>query len=418
MPDAQRGLAEQLDAADPLAHLRERFVDLPDEVIYLDGNSLGRPPAATLDRLDLEVRSVWARELVGAWEHWLDLPTDVGDLLGTTLLGARPGETVVADTTSINLYKLAWAAVAARPGRGTVVTSADNFPTDHYVLQGICAHQGLQLVTVPAAAEGGPDLGALERAIGPDVALVSLSLVDYRLGALTDMRTVNAQAHASGALVLWDLSHAAGAVPLALAADGADLAVGCTYKYLNAGPGAPAFLWVRGDLHATLTQPIWGWFGQRDQFAMATEYEPEPGIRRFMVSSPPVVLLRAVEAGVELLGEAGMERLRAKSLALTGMLIDLADAWLRELGFEVVTPRPEARRGGHVALRHADARRIGRALIEKAAVIPDFRGPDILRLAPVPIATRFVDVYDALARLRDLVRNGEHLDVEVTGRVT
>jgi kynureninase len=268
-----RDHAEALDAADPLGSLRDRFLAGPANVVYLAGNSLGRPPARVLERVAAEIEGVWAGELVGGWEHWLDLPGVVGDLIGTSMLGARPGDTIVADSTSVNLYKLAWAGVAARPGRRTLISAAGEFPADRYVLEGIAAQFGLSLVEV--------DADSVAAAVDDDTALVCLSHVDYRTSAMAGMREISEAARSVGALSLWDLSHSAGVVQVDLDGDGADLAVGCTYKYLCAGPGAPAWLWVRRELQAELRQPIQGWFGQRDQFAMAPAYDPEPDIRRF-----------------------------------------------------------------------------------------------------------------------------------------
>ena len=409
MTDAPtRADAERLDAGDPLAAYRDRFVVTDPDLLYLDGNSLGRLPAQTTDTLTRVVRAEWGDALIRSWRHWINLPTEVGDLIGTRLLGARPGEVVVSDATTVNLYKLAVAALDAHPDRRVVVTDDDNFPTDRYVLQGLCEQRGLELRLVHTDLDEGVDADAVRAGVGADTALVSLSHVAYRSGALAPLPQITAIAHEAGALTLWDLSHAAGAVPVELAAHHVDLAVGCTYKYLCGGPGAPAFLYVRRDLQDRLRQPIWGWFGQRGQFEMGEGYDPQPDIRRFLVGTPPVLQLAAVRAGSTLLAEAGIERLRAKGIALTDLAVRLADAWLGPLGFRVASPRDSARRGSHVTLHHPDARRMTRALIEQAAVVPDFRTPDRIRLGPAPIATRFVDVYDAMARLRDLVAAGAH----------
>ena len=413
-----RAYALALDAADPLAGFRDRFMIADERLVYLDGNSLGRLPRSTLDRLAWAVTAEWGEELVRGWSRWVTLAREVGDLIGTRLLGARPGEVVLADSTTVNLYKLAAAALAARPGRRVIVTEEDNFPTDRYVLQGLAAAAGYQLRMVPADPDTGVSADAVAAAVDSAVALVSLSHVAYRSGALVDLPAVTEIAHRAGALVLWDLSHSAGSVPVGLAAAGVDLAVGCTYKYLNGGPGAPAYLYVRGDLAGKLQQPIWGWFGQRDQFAMAADYDPAPGIDRFCVGTPPVLASYAVAEGAGLVAEAGIEALRAKGMALSGYLIELADAWLTPLGFRVATPREAARRGAHVALAHPRAWQVCQAMID-AGVLPDYRTPDRLRLGPAPLYTRFVDVYDGLARLRDLVAAGRHHDYPATpARVT
>ncbi len=400
--------AEKLDAADELASFADRFmVDDPD-LIYLDGNSLGRLPRTTRDRLARAVDEEWGRDLIRSWDYWIDLPTRVGDLLATELIGAHTGEVVVSDSTTVNLYKLAAAALTARAGRRVIVTDDDNFPTDRYVVEGLAAAHGLTLKMVRSDPVHGPSREELDAAIDEDTALVTLSHVAFRSGALLDMSDITRLAHERGALMLWDLCHSVGSVPVELAAAGADLAVGCTYKYVNAGPGAPAFLYVRRDLQDALRQPIWGWFGQRDMFAMGPAYDPEPGIRRFTTGTPSILGVYAVQQGAELLAEAGMYRVRAKGIALTSYLIDLADAWLAPLGFSVATPRDPERRGAQVSLRHDQAWQICQAYIEKARVIPDFRGPDRLRLGLSPLTTSFVDVWDGLSRLRALVENGDH----------
>lgn len=403
-----RGDALARDAADPLAAYRQRFIDDDPELIYLDGNSLGRLPAATADRLHYVAREEWGRGLVRSWADWIDRPARVGDRIGTHLLGAAPGQTVVSDSTTVNLYKLAAAALDARPGRRVILTDDDNFPTDRYVLEGLAAQRGLELRMLPSDTDEGLSLDTLAAALDGDTALVSLSHVAYRSGALLDMAAVNALVRDAGALMLWDLCHSAGSVPIELDATAADLAVGCTYKYLNAGPGAPAFLYVRSGLQSVLRQPVWGWFGQRDQFAMGPAYDPAGDITRFLTGTPQVLGIAAVEEGVAVLAEAGIEALRAKGAALTAYLIELADAWLAPLGFAVASPRDPARRGSHVCLHHPDAWRVSQALIERAEVVPDYRAPDRLRLGPTPLTTGYTDVWDALDRLRRLVAEGVH----------
>jgi kynureninase len=389
----ERAYAEALDAADPLAGFRERFA-VEDELIYLDGNSLGRLPHATPERLAARLEE-WGTRLVGAWADWIDEPRRVGDLLAASVLGARPGEVLVADSTTVNLYKLASAALDLRPG--AIVVDPEEFPTDRYVLEGLAAACGRELLLVDPRAQA-----------AADVALVCVSLVSYRTGELADMAAV--EESAGDAIVLWDLSHAAGAVAIDLAQ--ADLAVGCTYKYLNAGPGSPAFLYVRRALQEELRSPIQGWFGQRDQFRMGPVYEPADGVERFHAGTPSILGIAAVEAGAELVAEAGIDRLRAKSEQLTALAVDLHDAWLTSLGFVLGSPRDPDRRGAHVSLRHPEAWRVCRTLIERGGVIPDFRLPDSIRLGLPPLYTRFVDVWDALDRLRRLVADGAYLDVD------
>jgi kynureninase len=393
------------DAADPLAGFRERFVFTDSRRIYLDGNSLGRLPVATRDRLR-DLADEWGDRLVSGWPEWIDAPMRVGDALAADILGAQPGEVVVGDSTTVNLYKLCSAALNLRAG--ALVTDRDNFPTDRYVLEGLAAQRRLELRLVDD----------VETAL-VGAAVVVASHVDYRTGALADMRALTERARVYGARVVWDVSHSAGAVPVDLRGAGVELAVGCTYKYLNAGPGAPAFLYVAQELQPQLRSPIWGWFGQRDQFAMERSYDPVDGIGRFLAGTPPVLDLAAVEEGVRLTAQAGVGRLRAKSTALCELIIALHDAWLAPLGFELGSAREAERRGSHVSLRHPEAWPICRALIERAAVIPDFRGPDCIRLGVAPLYTRFVDVYDALDRLRGLVERGEQRLVDTArARVT
>jgi kynureninase len=425
-----RAFAEALDVADPLRHFRQRFLPFTgpdaDELIYLDGNSLGRPPAAAAERLLEFVTGEWAGGLVRSWgvpsqsgrPAWIELPATVGDLLGATLLGATAGQVVICDSTTVNLYKLAAAALDARPLRRTIVTEAANFPTDRYVLQGLAAARGLQVEYVEAGAAAGLSASDLASVLGGDTALVCLSHVDYRSAAIADLAGITAAAHEAGALVLWDLSHAVGSVPIGLDAAQVDLAVGCTYKYLDAGPGAPAFLYVRRDLQESMRQPIWGWFGQRDQFAMGAAFDPAPSIDRFMTGTPDIVGTVMVEAGLTVLAEAGIDRLRSKAMALTSYLVQLSDSWLGPLGFELASPRDAALRGSHVSLRHQAAWQLCRALIDEQ-VVPDYREPDLVRFGLSALTTSFVDVHEAMRRLRDLTASGRYLDVETTrSRVT
>ena len=414
--------AAALDAQDPLARFRERFVAADPELIYLDGNSLGRLPVDTRERLHDAVEQ-WGTELVSGWHDWIDAPMRAGDALATSVLGARPGEVIVADSTTVNLYKLACAALDAYSlsAQRALVTDRDNFPTDRYVLEGIAQARGLQLRLFDAADPlHGPQPSDLEPILADGaVALIVLSHVNYRSGALADMRALTELARRYDAHIVWDLSHSAGAVPVRLREDGVELAVGCTYKYLNSGPGGTGYLYVAEELQAGLRSPIWGWFGQAEQFAMERDYTPAPGIARFLAGTPPILNLAAVEAAAAVTGEAGIGALREKSVAQTELLIALHDEWLAPLGFELGTPRDPERRGSHVSLRHAEAWPICRALIERAKVIPDFRGPDSIRLGVAPLYTSYVDLWDALDRLRGLVERGEQREVEAArARVT
>ena len=401
-----RSHAEALDAADLLASFRDRFVVDDPKRIYADGNSLGRLPVETAERLEGLVQD-WGDRLVSGWHDWIELPLRVGDLIGR-VVGAEAGETLACDSTTVNLYKLASAALDVRPG--PIVVHEHDFPTDRYVLEGLAAARGLELRRI---AE--PTVEAIPR----DTALVVLSHVSYRSGALADLPAITKAAHDNGVFVLWDLSHSAGAVPVELADNRVDLAVGCTYKYLNAGPGAPAYLYVRRELQDELRSPIQGWFGQREQFAMGPSYEPAEGIERFLAGTPPILGLTAVEAGVGLTLEAGVGRLAEKSAALTELTIALYEERLEPLGFRLETPRDPAHRGAHVSIGHDDGWQLCRALIERADVIPDFRPPDSIRLGFAPLYSRFVDVWDAVDRLAGLVETGDYRKVDASpARVT
>jgi kynureninase len=412
-----RAEAERLDAADEIAWVRDRFVIEDPGLIYLDGNSLGRMPRSVPDLLQEALRDGWGRRLIGVWEAWVDIAQRIGDRLGEVLLGAGPGQVALSDSTTVNLYKLAAAALDARPGRRVIVSSRDNFPTDRYVLEGLAAARGMELRLLDPAPCGGVGLDAVASAMGPDVALLSLSHTSYLSGALEDMAGVTAAAHDAGALVLWDLCHSVGAVEIALDGCQVDLAVGCTYKYVSGGPGAPAFLYVARDLQERLRQPIWGWFGQIDQFAMGPAYDPRPSIDRYLVGTPPVLAMLPVQAGVDVLAEAGIDRIRRKSIGLTELAVRLWEAWLEPRGFMLGSPRDPGARGSHVSVGHPEARRICRALIDQAAVVPDFRAPDLIRLGLAPAYTRFVDVWTGMDRLRGLVDAGTYRQVETAGRL-
>ncbi|HYC07193.1 MAG TPA: aminotransferase class V-fold PLP-dependent enzyme [Candidatus Binatia bacterium] len=401
--DDSRGRAQALDAADPLAGYRARFVIDDPDLVYLDGNSLGRLPRWTAARLAALVRDGWGGGLIRGWDDWLYLPERVGDLVGTGLLGARPGETIVADSTTTNLYRLALAALVARPGRRAIVLDRDEFPTDRYVLEGLAPARGLELRWIDRDPAAGPSAADVSALLDDQVALVVLSHVDYRSAAIADMATIMATTHGAGALALWDLCHSVGAIPVDLTGSGADLAVGCTYKYLNGGPGSPAFLYVRSELQGSVRNPVQGWFGRRDQFAMGPGYQPTPGIRGWLTGTPPVGGLVAVEEGARLVVEAGIDAVGAKGVALTEYAIELHDAWLAPLGCTLGSPRDPALRGAHVSIRHPDAGDLTRRLIE-TGVVPDFRAPDSIRLGLAPLYTRFGDVWTGLDRLRRLLR--------------
>jgi len=400
---ATRADACALDAADPLSAFRERFVIADPELIYLDGNSLGRLPRATAGRLTTVVEQEWGERLVRGWgEGWFEAPQRIGGKLAG-LLGAAADEVVLADSTSVNLFKLALAALLARPDRRVIVTDDLNFPSDLYVLASAARLAGGSVRVVPSADGIHGPVEALAAALDDDTALLSLSHTCFKSGYTYDMAALTAAAHRAGALALWDLSHSVGAVVVDLAGAAADLAVGCTYKYLNGGPGAPAFLYVRRDLQDALANPISGWIGRRDPFDFALDYAPAPGIGRFLTGTPPILSLSAVEPGVEMLLEAGIERLRERSLRLSEYLIARWQARLEPLGFRLNSPRDPARRGSHVSLGHAEGLRVNLALIHDQKVLPDFRHPDNIRLGIAPLYNSFADLHAAVERLRAVV---------------
>ncbi|MCZ3388587.1 MAG: kynureninase [Actinomycetia bacterium] len=407
MTDLTRGWARQQDAVDELAFLRDRVYRPDPELLYLDGNSLGMLPMATRERMHRLIDEEWGRNLVRGWQHWATLPLDVGDRIGT-LIGAAPGQVVVCDSISVNLYKLAVASLQAQPGRKVLVTDTGNFPSDRYVLQGVAERCKGQLRLVPTDPVLGVTLDNVRTYLADDVALVAFSHVDYRSAAINDVVTLTEQAHRAGALVLWDLAHSVGSVPIDLDAVGVDFAVGCTYKYLNAGPGAPAFLYVRRDLQDRLANPIQGWWSAADPFDMEAPYTPAAGIGQWQTGTAPIPGLVAVDVGAGLLAEAGVDRLREKSIRLTEYLIALTDAWLTPLGFAVASTRDPERRGGHVVLANDEAYRISLAATA-AGVVGDARPPNLLRLTPAPLTTSFADVWEAVSRLRDLVASNAHL---------
>jgi kynureninase len=411
-----RAGAEALDRADALSSGRGQF-PIPDGgPIYLDGNSLGRPSHSVREAIAAGVRE-WQAQLVGGWRDWIELPSAVGDRVGL-LVGAGPGQVVVCDSTTVNLYKAAAAALAARPERTVIVGDAGDFPTDRYVLAALAEDRGCELRLVDSGPVDGVTAGDLAAVVDRRTALVCLSHVNYRSAARLDLPAVTELAHECGALMCWDLSHSAGAVPVGLDAAGADLAVGCTYKYLNAGPGAPGYLYARRGLADDLRQPIAGWFGQQDQFEMGEDYRPVAGVGRFLTGSPPILGLLAVQAGVELLLEPGLDRLWTKSQALTALLTDLIADRLAPLGATLASPADPSRRGAHVAVAHPDAWSWCAALIERQLVVPDFRPPDVIRLGPAPLYTRFVDVYDAVDRMAEVLAAGLAPRQDARPRVT
>jgi kynureninase len=381
MPNRFDALA--LDHADPLSAWRDEFVVADDTLVYLDGNSLGMTPRRTIARLERVVRDEWASGLIGSWSQWLDLPQRVGDRLAP-LIGAEPGEVAVHDSTTVNLYQLVDAACALRPDRDVIAISATEFPTDRYVVAGIAEARGLAV---------SDDFDRLD-----EVAVVVRSVVDYRTAEIADVAGETARADAAGAIALWDLSHAAGVLVIDLGAAGVQMAVGCTYKYLNGGPGAPAFSYVATGLQAALPQPIWGWFAQTDQFDMGSPFVPQPDIRRVLLGTPSILALAAADEGIAVSVEAGIEAIAAKARLLTGFGLELCD----ELDLRTSTPRDPARRGGHIAVHHPNAEHLVAKLADHR-VITDYRDPDIIRIGCSPLTTRYTDVFDGLTRLTALM---------------
>ncbi len=383
------------DAADPLAHVRARF-HLDGARIYMDGNSLGPPATGVATALQRVAEGEWRGGLISSWNHagWLDQPFQLGDRIGA-LIGAAPGQVVVSDSTSVNLFKLLAAAVARgrQSGRTRIVTSADNFPTDLYVAEGVAELAGAELVRTGAAA------------VDSQTAALTLAHVDYRSGRMLDMPGLTAGAHAAGALVVWDLSHSAGAVPLELDAWDVDLAVGCTYKFLNCGPGAPAFLYVARRLQGELANFLRGWFGHADPFAFAPDFAPAPGIARFLSGTPGIVGMAPVTAALEAWEGVSMLDVRTKSVAIAELLMARLDA----LGLEVASPRAASERGSQVSVRSPEGYGLSRALAEEG-VVTDFRPPDIVRFGITPLYLRYVDAWDAMDALAAVLQNGAHQD--------
>jgi kynureninase len=392
-------------------------------MIYLDGNSLGKLPAETLRRTEEMVRDQWGKRLIRSWnERWISLPQRIAARIAN-IIGASEEEVFVGDTTSLNLFKLAHATLQLQEGRHKIVTDAINFPTDHYVLQGLAQQQfpNHDLHVTGRGDEISPDISDLEQQLDMDTALLSLSLVAYKSAYYYDMAAINTLAHARGALVIWDLSHAAGAVPVRLNEEGADMAVGCTYKYLNGGPGAPAFLYVRKDLQEKLQNPVWAWFSHEKPFAFDINFRANKGIQRFATSTPTILSLAAIEPGLDLILEAGMENLREKSVCQSRLLLDMIKEFLLPLGFSLASPEEDARRGSHVSVRHPEGYRINRAMIEpgdgSVAIVPDFRPPDNIRLGIAPLYNSYTDIFHAVERMCTIVRE-KHYEAYPTKKLT
>ena len=415
--------ASLLDQQDELASFRQRFVIYDADTIYLDGNSLGRLPAETAAIMQTVIADQWGQRLIRSWnENWIETPNTLGNKIAQ-LIGAQPGEVLVTDSTSANLFKLACGALRARPGRPKIVSDQLNFPSDLYIFQGIIdwLDQGHQLELIRSQDDIHIQADDIAAAIDPQTALVALTHVAFKSAFMYDIQAVTELAHQHGALTLWDLSHSVGAVPLELEAWGVDLAVGCTYKYLNGGPGAPAFLYVRRELQDKLMQPIWGWFGAQSPFDFDLEFTPAEDIARFRVGTAPMLSMLAIEPALDILLEAGMVRLREKSVRQSEYLLFLAEKWLLPLGFEIGSPMNANQRGSHISLRHREAYRISRAMIElppsaerpgthpATRVIPDFRAPDHIRLGIAPLYTTYHDIHRALDYMRWIIEDQIYL---------
>jgi kynureninase len=391
---------------------------------YLDGNSLGRLPKATITAINDFMSKEWGPEVVTGWSHWVDEAQPTGDLLGAAALGAGPGQVLVCDTTSVNFYQLCLAAIHARPGRKTIITDAANFPTDRYILDGIAKQFGLKLVIIdnedPAIAKHERiTTEVLAPYLNDDVAMVTLEVIQYRSGARTDLKSITDQVRAIGALVVWDASHAVGAIELNLDANGVDLCVGCTYKYGNSGPGSPAWLYVSKRVQSELQVPIQGWFAQDAQFEMGPVFERSQTIRGFQIASPSLMGIRCVQTAFSMIKEAGIDAIAHKAAIGTQMMIELYDAWLAPLGIELNTSRDAKERGGHISLVHPDAAQICVAMRTISNVIPDYRTPNSIRLAISPLPTSYVEIWDGFERMRDLVASGRYKEaVEGGSRVT
>ena len=424
MKATDRQFALDLDTRDPLARFRSQFVISDPNICYLDGNSLGRLPLSTIETVNAFMKDEWGPEVVTGWGHWVDEAQPTGDLIGRATLGAAAGQVLACDTTSVNFYQLALAAIHARPGRKTIITDAANFPTDRYILDGIAKQFGLKLVIIDNESANSaeheritPEI--LQPYLNDDVALVTFEVIQYRSGARNDIKSLTDLVRQHGAFMLWDASHAVGAIEMDFDKNGVDIAVGCTYKYGNSGPGAPAWLYVNKKVQAELQVPIQGWFSQGDQFAMGADFERASGIRGFQIASPSLIGLRCIKSAFTMIEEAGIGAISEKAAIGTEMMIHLYDAWLVELGFTLLTSRSPQERGGHISLGHPEAARICVALREFADVIPDYRTPNSIRLAISPLPTSYVEVWDGFARIRDLVASRQYEKIEKTdSRVT
>ncbi len=424
MKVTDRGYALDLDSKDPLAHFRSQFVNTDPDICYLDGNSLGRLPHATVKAVNDFMTKEWGQQVVAGWTHWVDEAQSTGDLIGAAALGVATGQMLACDTTSVNFYQLCLAAIQARPDRKTIITDAANFPTDRYILEGIAKAFKLKLIIIDNESSGKAEneqitAEILQPYLSDDVALVTLEVIQYRSGARNDIKSITDLVRKYGGLVVWDASHAVGAIEINLDANGADLAVGCTYKYGNSGPGSPAWLYVSKRIQRELQVPIQGWFAQGDQFEMGAKFERADGIRGFQIATPPIIGLRCVQTSFSMIKEAGIDAIAVKAATGTQMMIDLFDVWLADLGMRLLTTRDAKERGAHISIGHPEAARICVALRQFSNVIPDFRTPNAIRLAISPLINSYVEIWDGFQRIRDLIISKEYEKVQESGsRVT
>jgi kynureninase len=409
---------QELDRKDPLNKYISQFVKNDPTLCYLDGNSLGRLPKKTIENINEFLTNEWGKELVNGWTHWIDEAQRVGDLVGEAALGAKNGQVLVTDTTSINFYRACKSAISARPGRKTIIIDEANFPTDRYILQGIAKDLNLKLVTIQndIRSESGQYNGSdesitiaeLEKHLTEDVALVTFSVIQYRSGALNDVKELTKLIHKNGSLVVWDASHAIGVVDLQFDRDDVDLAIGCTYKYGNSGPGAPAWIYVSQKLQNELSMPIQGWFAQKDQFIMGSEFEKAEGMRGFQIASPSILGLRCVKTSFEMIKAASLRTISEKAAIGTSLMIEMFDESLAPLGFELTTPRDSNRRGGHISIHHIGAEKIARGLRIDKNVIPDYRVPNCIRLAISPLTNSYEEIWEGFIRIADYVKSGDY----------
>ena len=416
MAITDRKYAEELDAKDSLAKYRNEFVITNPDICYLDGNSLGRLPKRTIVAINNFLTEEWGAQVVEGWGTWIDEAQKTGNLIGRAALGAAAGQVLACDTTSVNFYQLVGAALRARPDRKTIIVDAANFPTDRYILQGVADRFGLKLITINNE-EGGvakheqitPEV--LEKYLSDDVAFVTFEVIQYRSGARSDIKAITDLARKYGALTIWDASHAVGAIEMNFDGNGVDLAVGCTYKYGNSGPGSPAWLYVSKRVQKELRVPIQGWFAQLDQFEMGPNFEKSPDIRGFQIASPSILGLRCIKSSFEIIEDASIKKISEKAQIGTKLMIDLFDQFLAPLGFELTTPRDQNQHGGHITLFHKDAEKIARGLRIHKNLIPDYRVPNCIRLAISPLTNSFSEIYDGFMRIQDYVKSEKYLEL-------